>query len=370
MVCKRGVLIVAVVPPPVHGQSVLGKALIEHAFSDVEVGRVKVNSSFELKEVGKASFKKAVGVFGIITHILKLRITQKYNVLYYTAGSGSWVPFIRDFLILSFCRPFFQKTLIHYHSGNVPEFYNSNVFRRFLASFVYGRGAWSIRLGKGCPVPDERVGVEKVVDVANGIKLPEELPVKSKSETFRILFLGNLYEDKGILDLIDAVGLIPLSDKHRMTLRLVGDFPTKLMKSKVERALAELPSEVTIEGPEAVYGDAKWQILADSDVLVLPSYYSMENAPLVIIEAMASGCPVIATHWRGIPSLVEEGVTGFLVEPRDVRTLADKIACLLNNSQLAANMGVAAKEKYKRSHTLDIHLQEMSKLFESAVLID
>jgi len=90
---------------------------------------------------------------------------------------------------------------------------------------------------------------------------------------------------------------------------------------------------------------------ATADLFVLPS--RMESFPLVLVEAMACGLPVVATRVGGIPEVVEEGVTGLLVLPDDPQALAEAISCLLDDPEKMREMGAKGRERAKECFTWD-----------------
>ena len=86
-------------------------------------------------------------------------------------------------------------------------------------------------------------------------------------------------------------------------------------------------------------------VLASLDVLVLPSY-AHEGIPQIILQTQAMARPVVATTIGGIPEVVEDGVTGLLVAPKDGNALAEKIRAVLDDPALAAHLGHAAPRAY------------------------
>jgi glycosyltransferase involved in cell wall biosynthesis len=85
------------------------------------------------------------------------------------------------------------------------------------------------------------------------------------------------------------------------------------------------------------------RLLAAFDLFALPSY--REGMPYALLEAMATGLPVVATNIRGCREEVVNGVTGFLVPPRDAESLAAAIVKILSSADLAARMGRAARRR-------------------------
>ena len=358
------IMLVGVVPPPVHGQSIATKALFDADLRPLEKIIVEIRSSKILTNVGRFSLSKALGLILLIGQTWLSWLRHRPRVLYYTAGSGAWVPFFRDFIFLALCRPLFSKILIHYHSGNLVEFLEASPFRTTLGRFTYGRGAWTIRLGKYCPAP--AYPGTPVFDILNGIDAPTNLPARLTSPSFRILFLGNLFEDKGVVDLIDAVHALASRNSTPITLSLVGGWPDDASRRKIEGRLASLPAHVTCPTPAPAFDEEKWKLLASHDVFAFPSYYRSENLPLVIIEAMAAGLPVIASDWRGIRSLVEDRVTGLLVPPHDIPKLTDALASLAQDPALRATIERNARAYYEQHLTAHHHINSMRNLMLSA----
>ena len=93
------------------------------------------------------------------------------------------------------------------------------------------------------------------------------------------------------------------------------------------------------------------EILALLDVFVLSSY--TEAAPMAILEAMAAGRPAVCTAVGGVPEMVDDGVTGFLVPPREPAVLADRLVRLVRDPELARGMGRAARGKLVAEFTLE-----------------
>ncbi|WP_313692306.1 glycosyltransferase family 4 protein [Halorarum halobium] len=150
-----------------------------------------------------------------------------------------------------------------------------------------------------------------------------------------VLFIGRLADGKGLYDLLNAVQR--LQGKVSFKLLVAGDGPlAKDLTNQVETR--GLSGVVELLG----YRDDVPGLMASADVLVLPSY--REGTPRVITEALAAGTPVVSTQIAGIPEQVEEGVTGFLVEPGDVNNLINRLHRLLADREMRITMGERAME--------------------------
>jgi glycosyltransferase involved in cell wall biosynthesis len=172
--------------------------------------------------------------------------------------------------------------------------------------------------------PDAKIEV-----VPNGVDAAKERATGDK-----IVFLGNLHKKKGLEYLIQAM------DKIDAELLIVGDGPDmdKLQQlargKRVSFAGKVKPAEVRT-------------FLKRGKVFVLPSLYG-EGMPNVILEAMSVGLPVVSTRISGIPDMVKEGKTGFLVEPCDPDSLADAVNKILKNGGLRKKMSANAVKEIKK----------------------
>jgi glycosyltransferase involved in cell wall biosynthesis len=104
-------------------------------------------------------------------------------------------------------------------------------------------------------------------------------------------------------------------------------------------------------------------LLASLDVLALPSY-AHEGIPQIILQAQAMGRAVVATTVGGIPEVVEDGVNGLLVPPRDAEALAEKMMLLLNTPTLRWNLGETARVRVEEEYSLDIMGRRLLWLYE------
>jgi len=108
------------------------------------------------------------------------------------------------------------------------------------------------------------------------------------------------------------------------------------------------------------------RIYVDLDVLVVSS--DNEGTPVSVIEAMAAGCPVVATHVGGLPDVISDGETGYLVPPRDPVRLATTVASLLQNREIARHMTQQAKDMVQKRFTAQRLIADVEHLYEDLLL--
>jgi glycosyltransferase involved in cell wall biosynthesis len=137
---------------------------------------------------------------------------------------------------------------------------------------------------------------------------------------------------------------------------MVGDGPDRRSVEDLARQLG-IMRECLFPG----YQEEVGPFFAAFDVFVLPS--GNEGTPVTAIEALASGCPVVATRVGGVPDVVSDGEDGFLVEPGDVGQLAARLAELANDRQLLARMGAAGRGRMQTRYAVDRLIDDVDQLY-------
>lgn len=179
-----------------------------------------------------------------------------------------------------------------------------------------------------------------------------------------VLFVGMLIFLKGIHILIQAMEPV---------IRQIPDAKLLIIgRGGYKGRLKKLVSELGLEGEVEFLGHVSQAALSDymrsCRVLVLPSL--SEGLPRVLIEAMACGKPVIGTNVGGIPSLIRDGVNGFLVPPNSPEALAEKIIYLLLREGEAARMGAKGREFVAQTFSTEKYVEGYAKILdESARLL-
>lgn len=183
---------------------------------------------------------------------------------------------------------------------------------------------------------------------------------------FVILCVGTLHEVKGQVYLIEACRHLR---RHGLTFvcHFVGDGPDM---AKLRRRVREAGLEPCVRFHGRRTRNEVLEMLAQADVLVAPSVPSRdgrrEGIPVVLMEAMACGVPVVASRLSGIPELVEHGRSGFLVPPGDVEGLVHALRCLHDSPVLRARMGTNGRVKVLYEFDQRRNAEALARLFREA----
>ncbi|HLK91671.1 MAG TPA: glycosyltransferase [Polyangia bacterium] len=200
-----------------------------------------------------------------------------------------------------------------------------------------------------------------------GVDLPS-LPFREDGrEPGTILAVGRHDPIKGFDVLIDAVGELARQGR-RLRCRIIGEGPLReQMQASIDRQGLTGSVELVGARPQAEVRAA----LEAASIFALPSVVTPEGnrdgIPVSLMEAMASGTPVVSTRVSGIPELIEDGREGLLVPPRDAPALAAALARLLDDTELARRMAREARAKIERDFDAGREARKLLELFSHVI---
>lgn len=167
---------------------------------------------------------------------------------------------------------------------------------------------------------------------------------KSAEQAIHVLTIARLSEEKGLCYLIEAAAHI-LADHPTVRFSIYGEgHLVEALQAQIDHA--QLGQQVTLAG--GFTREQLPEIMNSADIFVLPSI--TEGFPLALVEAMAWGCPIVATTVGGIPEVVEDGVTALLCPAREANALAGAILTLIQNPQQRCTLGTAARLAYEQGN--------------------
>ncbi len=190
-------------------------------------------------------------------------------------------------------------------------------------------------------------------DPATAAKLKDGLGIPADRKV--ILIVGRLSKEKDHITLLEAVHRIP---KHlEPHLVIVGEGPERFALDARIQALG-LQERVTFTGQR----DSAEPFYGIADVAVLSSL--SEGSPNALLEAMAAGVPSVATRVGGIPEIVVDGESAYLVDTRDPASLADRIACLMRDPGLAAKFTAKSHRLVQERHAPEVRTARLAAIYK------
>lgn len=297
---------------------------------------------------------------GIISFWLKIvRVLRKIEPdIVHSQGMG-----MPGFL----AKKFFKKPYLVWERGT--EVYSPGLFARLLSKLVLRNANAVIALTKDMKREMQRTCKRDILVIPNGIDLErfENLPpdvmrgqLQVRAGERLVLFVGRFRPEKGARYLIEAMETIRQKNQP-VRLILIGE-------GGEEEALKLLVRQLNLGD----YIDFLGQIpneevpryMAAADVFVLPSL--SEGFPNVILEAMASGLPIVATKVAGLAEIIKDGENGFLVEPENPEQIALKVLLLLEDDDLREKISGNNKERVK-DYTFEKVIASIEQVYQKVV---
>lgn len=326
------ILMIGPFPNPITGMSIANETLYM-GLKDIgnEVEYINTHFYQELenkKQQGKFNSDKIIKTILRSFGECKKILFNKYDVIYITP-SGTYLGFLRyaHYMICSIFKK--NKMYFHIHIGVFRKMYDSkSKFGKSVLKFLLSKTSGVIVLGESLRymfqgvIPEEKIlvcenGVQDEF-VATEEEINQKLDRLKKSNKKRVLYLSNLMEEKGILDLLKATE--KFSEKE-IEFNLAGAIEPSLERI-IKTYLEKYPNKIKYHG--VVKGTEKKKLLLENYIFILPSYD--EGQPISILEAYTNGCAVITDESvGGIRDMFKNRINGLSCQKKDVESICDAI---------------------------------------------
>jgi glycosyltransferase involved in cell wall biosynthesis len=286
------------------------------------------------------------------------RAARGRDVVHIHSALSSGVTILRAGLLGLAGRAGGCAVVVHAHGGKIKNWLTSPS-RRLLLRIALRPAHRVVAVGTAgretlCRVlPEDRVSL-----IGNGVPVENYAGDPQQNDPPRVLFVGLLTPRKGVLDLLAASR--ELHDRGvAHELLLLGGTPDEgpEAEAEVRAALDDRARLLGTRAPEQMPAE-----FAAADVFCLPSWW--EAMPLSILEAMASGLPVVATDVGDIRRAVVDSVTGFVVPAREPGKLAAALEVLLTDPDLRRRMGAAGRERATETFSSAGMARQISALYD------
>lgn len=349
-------------PPPYMGPSIATQIILNSRFvEEFNIIHIDTADRRPLSNIGKLDM---VNVYLALKHycILLRKLLFSKADLVYIPISQTAIGFLRDVPFILLSKIFRKKVILHLRGGYFRELYNSSgktmkyIIRKTLSKIdrmiVLGECLKSIFDGL---VPEEKVSV-----VPNGNDMRFNFAGRdlSRNEHITILFLSNLIESKGFKDVLHSVKDV-IAEHDNVRYVFAGDWRRHQDKIECENYIKRENIQNYVEFPGTVTGAEKVELFQDTDIFVFPTYYPMEGHPWVIVEAMASGLPIITTDQGCIRESVIHGKNGYIVPHKDPKAIAERTSQFIKEPELRKKMGLRSRELYEANFTKEHFVKRM-----------
>jgi glycosyltransferase involved in cell wall biosynthesis len=359
-VVKAKILFIAPLPPPYAGPEVQSTILLTSSLKN-EFDLIHLCSNLHAKnqDKGKIDFVSSVRFINLILKML-LAILVKRPKVVYTQLSQNISGFIRDSMVIIISSAFGKKVILHFHGTNFENFYNSQSvrFRPYISFVLHQTSAFILQANWVKEIfsqlaPNSRIKVIYNPIQADRFSSEREFVDRQSDGIVKVFYMSYLSVAKGFSVLVKAIREI-VKDNQNIEFLIAGGIINRernifysqdgrrINFEDIDKIVHDIKNDRMLNGRvvflnEITNAEEKNSLLLGSDIFVLPSY--SEGCPMVILEAMAVGLPVIVTPVGALPEIIQDGENGFFVKIGDHLDLKEKILYLANNPILRKKMG-------------------------------
>jgi len=360
----------------------LMKSLEGTAWKADIVNIIDTESKIENRRVGGFSRSRIAFYIKLLPKI-GMKLFKKQDMVYLIIAP-TLAAFIRDAAVI-WAAFLLRKRIVCQLFGDYQDFYNGQ--HAILKKII------SITLSKTDKIIVEGQLVknymafikshnDKVIPISNGLPETEIKPSLSSKElsnesTYNILYMSNMIETKGYLDVLSAVNILIKKRGRNIKAKFAGKFivtsdavefscPEEAKKSFF-LYIKENNLEDHISYSESILGDKKRKEFERAHFFLLPSNYIFEMQPVSVLEAMAYGAVVIGTDHKLIPDMLQDGVTGCIVPYNSPDFIADKIEYLIDNPDIYKSFSLNSVNVYNQKFSPDIYCDNVIDVFDLVV---
>lgn len=381
---RRKVLIIGPTPPPYQGMAVFTEMLLRSPVLSAayEVLHLDTADRRGLDNMGRLDLGNVILALRHACELAWRVARHRPDVVYVEVSQNEWA-YLRDAVFIAIARALGARVVTHLHGSHFRGFYETA--RPPFRWLVRRSSRWlsgALVLGEGLRgIYDGLVPAERVRVAPNGIAdpFPEGIPDRAgprgrvagpgryestardgsggpgdrvgrtEAGPITVAYLGALFRPKGFIELLRAAALLR-DQKPELRFIFAGPWVSDEERAEATELVARERLGSIVSFPGVVSGEAKREFLREADIFVFPGIQA-EGLPLVILEAMAAGLPVVSTPVGAVPDAVLDGETGLIVPSGDPEALAAAIRTLASDGSLRERMGRAGRERFLAKFT-------------------
>lgn len=351
------ILFLVQLPPPVHGASIMNQRIIDIVKEDgsFTYDVVKLNYAFDFKSMHSPNYKK-------VAYALKVYLKFICNLIFrrprfiYIAFAPFGLGFYRDFIISMISKVLGCKVKLHLH-GTGLSLTKSSV-KIWLLKKLFS-SCDLILLSKSLYHDvSPFVGLDRVSYVSNSVDTPD-ICEQRLDEVVGFLYVANLDERKGVLKAVEVFAEYLKLNKYA-TLSIVGADTVSMTKSKLLQIITsdypETIGNINILG--ALYGKVKQNVYESANIFIYPTEH--DAAPLVVLEALSYGLPVVCSNQGALNDMVTNGSDGFIINEFDSKAYLESIEKI---SSSYAVFSASARNAHLKRDSITVLSKKIKVLF-------
>lgn len=326
--------------------------LVDHEWLNWETAFERMAYSDGIDEVGRFRWRKIGHLFELTRRVRTHLKENPGTVLLYPPASASWLPFLRDVYFLWRTRRFARGTAFIFHASGLPAFVKRSKLRSWLAKWAYHGADISLE------VAQEKLTAKEVFEARESLwcpcaaEVPEDAVEMSRKEgQASVLFVGSLMEGKGIFEILRTAKVMKERGAEVMRFLIIGKWSNDEFRKRCEAYVKAEGLVEWIDFGGQLTGDEKWEAFGAADLFFFPSHYSSEASPIVVMEALGMGLPVVTTNWAGIPAMVGDCEAVTLCPVKDPEAFANAIIKTLDESKGNGELREIARSFFEKRFT-------------------
>ena len=297
-----------------------------------------------------------------IREAIKVLKSTKPDVIHICTSAG--LGCFRDLLLAKAARKHHVRSIIHLHFGRLPELADKKNWEWHILKKVLKKCDVIVPMNK--PTEDTllNIGYANVRYLPNPLSNSVVEQVSKLEGTIRripgqLLYVGHVYETKGVLELVKGC-----KDIDGIKIRIVGKCTEEMKDTLLSIGASSINKDWIDFVGEIPHKEVIKEFL-EADLFVLPSY--TEGFPNVILEAMACGCPIIASNVGAIPEMLDTDnePCGMCIEPKSSKEVHDTVAFLLNDKEQKKTFSERAKRRVHSMYAMPVVWKELVKIWKS-----
>ena len=363
---KKRILFILHLPPPVHGAAMVGKYIKDSKLikSSFDCRYINLAIASNLEDIGRMGVNKILGTLKLLVNIKRTVKDFRPDLVYVTPNAKGGA-FYKDFTVVQLLKTLGCNVIVHYHNKGVSTMqtkWHYNLMYHFFFNNI------KVILLSELLFDDVKKYVQHkdVFICPNGIPVTDVEYKERNNLVPHLLFLSNLIESKGVFVLFDALKI--LSDKGcPFVCDFVGGETAEIDRKRFAEEIEERELNKLVFYHGKKYGNDKDDMFQNADIFVFPSYYPNECFPLVLLEAMQFGLPIVTTKEGAIADIVTDSVNGLICKKNNAQSLADCIFKLIQEKSRLYVIGKRNMKKVKELYTVEAFEINMCNILKTVI---
>ena len=345
------------------GHALVSRLLLKHLQNNNEICSIDLSKASD--HYGSFSFRRISEVLKVLYRVYLYK--GSVDIIYLTI-SQSFFGNLKDILIYLLLFNKLDKLVIHLHGGSIGE----KLFKKFnflkkINYLCYQKTKNIIISGKShyrIFPKNFKSRIEIVHNFAPNYMFTNDVKIKSKfykSKILKILYLGNMFPEKGYLNLLDSLKFIDKSILKNIIFNFAGKFYNSKLEIDFLKRL-DFYDNVFFHGE--VSDKDKLKLFQESHVFCIPTQF-LEGQPISILEAYASGAFVLSTNSPGISDIFENNENGFSIGNGEPESISIKIEQIYRNLSYCEKIVLQNYENCLKKYKQEKYFEKLEKIFES-----